>query len=333
MSGDRDLVIERARIERQMLLLQCLIALAFCAAVVGQLFGPRSMASDLAVGWIAGYHVLYAAYALTFRSRGRPVYSLELLVPVLNISCITAGLLAIDDPNSPLWAIYLYALVGHTRRYTGRRYWSVAVVTIANAGLVRIALDRGITVELPVVVFLCSAMAAMAYTIGAAWRQAERDARTLAETDPLTGISNRRFFHETLDALARNPAHSFALLMLDLDNFKHLNDQFGHQHGDEVLQHSARLLRDSVRAGDVLARYGGEEFIIAMPGATIEDARTVAERIRQAIAVQTPTSVSIGCAVRAFDESPDSVIRRADHLLLSAKRSGKNAVWTTGRAA
>jgi len=333
VSGDRDLVTERARIERQMLLLQCLIAFAFCAAAGGGLLGTRSTASGLAVAWIAGYHVLYAAYALAFRTRGRPVSSLELLLPVLNISCISAGLLAVDDPGSPLWAIYLYALVGHTRRYTGRRYWSVALVTIANAGLVRIALDRGITVELPVVVFLCSAMAVMAYTIGGAWRQAEREARTLAETDPLTGISNRRFFHETLDTLARNPAHSFALLMLDLDNFKRLNDQFGHQHGDEVLQHTARLLRDSVRAGDVLARYGGEEFIIAMPGATLEDARAVAERIRRAVEAETPTSVSIGCAVRAFDETPDSVIRRADHLLLAAKRSGKNAVWTTGRAA
>lgn len=333
MAADRELVIERARIERQMMLLQCLIALAFCGAVVVQLFGPRSTASVLAVGWITGYHLLYAPYALAFRSRSKPLYLVELLIPVLNISCITAGLLALGDPNSPLWAIYLYALVGHTRRYTGRRYWSVALVTILNAALVRLALDHGPTVQLPVVILLCSAMAVMAYTIGAAWRQAERDARTLAETDPLTGISNRRFFHETLDALALNPARSFALLMLDLDNFKHLNDQFGHQHGDAVLEHTARLLRDSVRAGDVVARYGGEEFIIAMPEATLDDARLVAERIRAAVVAQTPTSVSIGCAVRGFHETPDAVIRRADNLLLSAKRSGKNTVWVAGRAA
>ena len=333
MSGDQDLVVERARIERQMLVLQCLIALSFCAAIVGQVFGPRSASSDLAVAWIAGYHLVYAAYAIAYRSRSNPVRAVELVIPMLNISCITAGLLAIGDPSSPLWAIYLYALVGHTRRYTGRRYWSVAFITILNAAVVRLVLDRGFTVELPVVVFLCAAMAVMAYTIGAAWRQAEREARVLAETDPLTGISNRRFFHETLDALAANPAHSFALLMLDLDDFKQLNDRFGHQHGDDVLRHTARLLRDSLRSGDVLARYGGEEFIIVMPGATLDDARAVAERIRHAVAAQTPTSVSIGCAVRGFSESPDSVIRRADNLLLSAKRSGKNSVWTAGRAA
>ncbi len=333
MAYDRDLVIQRAHIERRMLVLQSLIATAFCSAVIAGLFGPRTPSRDLTVGWIAGYHALYAVYALTFRARANQLHFVESLIPIFNVSCITAGLLAIGDPNSPLWAIYLYAIVGHTRRYTGRHYWSVAVITIVNAAAVRLLLDGGMTIEFPILLFLCTAMAAMAYTIGSAWRQAECEARTLGETDPLTGIPNRRIFHETLETLALNPSRSFALLMLDLDDFKRLNDQFGHQRGDEVLQTVARLLRDSIRSGDLLARYGGEEFIIALPSATLEDAGTLAERIRHAVHTQTPTSISIGCAVRGFNEPPDAVISRADHFLLAAKRCGKNTVWTTARAA
>ena len=169
-------------------------------------------------------------------------------------------------------------------------------------------------------VLLTAAMAALSLAIGSAWRRVERQSRLLAETDPLTGIANRRIFYEHLEQLAAVDAQPFAILMLDLDDFKSLNDEYGHQRGDEVLVQVAGILRDNVRAEDLLARYGGEEFIVAMPEASLEEAATVAERLRAAVAESTPTSVSIGCAVRAFGEVPDDVIRRADGLLLEAKR-------------
>jgi diguanylate cyclase (GGDEF)-like protein len=114
--------------------------------------------------------------------------------------------------------------------------------------------------------------------------------------------------------------------MLDMDDFKRLNDEHGHLHGDDVLANVAGVLTDSVREGDLVARYGGEEFVIAMPGTELNAAADIAERLRLAIFDATPTSVSIGCAVRRPGEPAEAVLKRADDLLLAAKRTGKNAV-------
>jgi diguanylate cyclase (GGDEF)-like protein len=324
---------EHARIERQVLALQSVIALAYSVAALSGLFGVDGPVRNACVAWILGYHVVHAAYVLWFRVPGRPIFWIEAVTPLLDATCITAGVIAIGDPDSPLWALYLYLLVGHARRFRGAAYAGIAVWTIANAAASQYAIDRSIDGHLITILLLMVAMAALAHTTGSAWRRAERQARVLAETDPLTGIANRRTFYEHLETLALIEAQPFAILMLDLDDFKSLNDQFGHQRGDEVLVQVAGILRDNVRSGDLLARYGGEEFIVAMPGATVEEAHAVAERLRAAVADSTPTSVSIGCAVRAFGDAPDDVIRRADGLLLEAKKTGKNSVWIVSRAA
>jgi diguanylate cyclase (GGDEF)-like protein len=93
-----------------------------------------------------------------------------------------------------------------------------------------------------------------------------------------------------------------------------------------VLARTARILTENVREGDLVARYGGEEFAIAMPGISLGEASVLAERLRHAVFEATPTSISIGCAVREAGESAQSALKRADDLLLNAKRKGKNAV-------
>jgi diguanylate cyclase (GGDEF)-like protein len=133
-------------------------------------------------------------------------------------------------------------------------------------------------------------------------------------------------FLERLDLLAANQEQGFAVLMLDLDDFKRLNDEYGHLHGDDVLANVAGLLSENVRETDSIARYGGEEFVVAMPGAPLSEAVAVAERLRETVLASTPTSISVGCAVREPGESAASVLKRADDLLLAAKRTGKNAV-------
>ena len=177
------------------------------------------------------------------------------------------------------------------------------------------------------------AVAALSYTIGEAWRGAEERARILAETDPLTGIANRRTFLAKLATFAADPVATFAVLMLDLDNFKRLNDEFGHQQEDAVLVASANAVAKILEPGDVFGRYGGEDFIIALPQTTLGEAAAIGMRIRNIIAVATPTTVSIGCAERTPGESPESVIRRADELLLQAKRSGRNRVQSSSSEA
>jgi len=324
---------EHARVERHVLALQSIIALSFSVAALSGLIGDPGPLRNACVAWILGYHAVHAWYVLGFRAPGRPIFWVEAATPLLDATCITAGLAALGDPSSPLWALYLYLLVGHARRYRGFAYLGIAAWTMVNVAAGHLILEQAIDGHAVMMVLLTAAMAALSHATGSAWRRVERQSRLLAETDPLTGIANRRTFYERLEELATVDAQPFAILMLDLDDFKSLNDEHGHQRGDEVLVHVARILRDNVRAEDLLARYGGEEFIVAMPEASVEEAQTVAERLRAAVADSTPTSVSIGCAVRAFGEIPDDVIRRADGLLLEAKRTGKNSVWVVARAA
>jgi diguanylate cyclase (GGDEF)-like protein len=167
--------------------------------------------------------------------------------------------------------------------------------------------------------------------------QAESFAHAAA-VDPLTGAFNRRYFQTRLEEeLERSRRHtlSLTLLLLDIDNFKTINDTFGHLAGDTVIKDIADILRRSVRMFDVCARFGGEEFAIIMPGSNAESVATVAERIRERIesyrsAEPTMTdvriTVSIGIGVSSPNLSPRELINRADQALYLAKRDGKNVV-------
>jgi diguanylate cyclase (GGDEF)-like protein/putative nucleotidyltransferase with HDIG domain len=166
--------------------------------------------------------------------------------------------------------------------------------------------------------------------------QVERDAlRREARLDPLTGVLNRRSFESTLfsQLALREP---FALMFLDVDHFKSVNDKFGHDVGDVVLQAVADRMRRSVRDGDTCARFGGEEFVILARTVTSDLAIQVADRHRRAIeALLFPqllgrqVTVSIGVAVfdpAQPDPSPEALVARADHAVYEAKRAGRNRV-------
>lgn len=160
-----------------------------------------------------------------------------------------------------------------------------------------------------------------------------------ARTDPLTGLNNRRAFNEQVKCLwqkGQRRKKPMAVVMVDLDNFKQINDIHGHHVGDQILEATARQLQDSLRHGDVLARWGGEEFILFMPDTTVDAASHVAERIRERIAAicqqfagDTPVnlSASLGVADSHSDvDSVDDLIREADKCLYSAKQMGRNRV-------
>lgn len=320
----------RVRLEYKVLALQSAIAAFFCIGAVAGVFGTGGTVPYWTAGSIAGYHVAHAAYVLACRGPGRPIRWVESITPLCDVACITAGWTLMGDPAQPFWAAYLYALVGYARRYEGRGYAVLAVFIVANLviGHTLISLGAGtppVDGRILTMIVLTAAMGVLAGAIGDGWRRAERKARQLAEIDPLTGIANRRTFLERLDELSQTKS-VFSVLMLDLDDFKHLNDEFGHLHGDAVLERVARVLADNIRDGDRLARYGGEEFVVAMPGAGLPEASEVAERLRQAIFAHTPTTVSVGCAARHPNEPAIDVLRRADDQLLSAKRTGKNTV-------
>lgn len=160
---------------------------------------------------------------------------------------------------------------------------------------------------------------------------------SLANTDALTLALNRRaFMEEAGRALARErrQQNSCALLMLDLDHFKRVNDRFGHVQGDRVLKSFADRVRERLRAGDVFGRYGGEEFVVMLLGAGLEDARVLAEELRERVS-EAPLSgeggtrgltVSIGIVADEGEGGVPELIEAADWALYRAKHLGRNRV-------
>nr|WP_308635093.1 GGDEF domain-containing protein [Massilia brevitalea] len=161
--------------------------------------------------------------------------------------------------------------------------------------------------------------------------------KRLATLDDLTGLLNRRAFFTRANEtrmLAIRLRKPIALLMIDIDHFKRLNDRFGHASGDEALVLFARAAGGALREHDVLGRMGGEEFALAMPGADLDGARQAAERLRQAtMAICLPScgngyemTVSIGVVVIEANEDLPAALARADRALYQAKRNGRNRV-------
>ncbi|WP_339434111.1 MULTISPECIES: sensor domain-containing diguanylate cyclase [unclassified Pseudomonas] len=173
--------------------------------------------------------------------------------------------------------------------------------------------------------------------------QANAELLNLATHDALTGVFNRRRFDEKLteySLLFRRTGRPFALLLIDADHFKRINDTHGHAIGDEVLQQLAQLIQTSLRTTDFVARYGGEEFAVLLPEISMPDTpERVAEKIRAAVAEadfatagQVTVSVGVGLADPA-DNSPGNLIKRADQQLYQAKAAGRNQVASHGYSA
>ena len=148
-----------------------------------------------------------------------------------------------------------------------------------------------------------------------------------ADIDPLTGVFNRRGCMRALGSGDRR----FALIFIDIDRFKEINDTYGHEKGDEVLRTVARIIATHIRKEDIFCRYGGDEFLLFVANATSEQARLIAEKLRKHIDIHRfdgaeNVTVSIGIAIRQRNESIGSLIARADKSLYRAKSEGRNRV-------
>jgi diguanylate cyclase (GGDEF)-like protein/PAS domain S-box-containing protein len=164
--------------------------------------------------------------------------------------------------------------------------------------------------------------------------------KELASVDDLTGLDNRRSFfqksHSEFERLKRTN-NGFALIVMDLDHFKKVNDAYGHDSGDTVLQKTAQVCKDTLRTSDISARYGGEEFVFFLSETSIEEARNIAERIRIEIeALQFPESIGplrltaslgvSGCSLITPDISVEELLKEADTAMYRAKQHGRNCV-------
>lgn len=161
-----------------------------------------------------------------------------------------------------------------------------------------------------------------------------KELEALSITDRLTGVFNRLKLEDVFDQEARRRArygHTFSVIIMDIDEFKKVNDKHGHPVGDTVLCETARLLTDNIRATDVLGRWGGEEFIIVCPETNAQGAVNLAENLRKKMATHAftgvePISGSFGVAEHFENETVTDLIRRADKALYKAKDAGRNKV-------
>jgi diguanylate cyclase len=165
-------------------------------------------------------------------------------------------------------------------------------------------------------------------------------ASDLVRHDPLTGALNRKGMDETLEreiARTQRQDQAICLALLDIDNFKQINDSLGHQVGDNALIHLVHIVDELIRPQDSVARYGGEEFVVILPDTKLEDAANVIRRVQRELTRRfflkdnrkLLITFSAGVSEIGVKETPQQALDRADEAMYRAKRAGKNRVETT----
>jgi len=181
------------------------------------------------------------------------------------------------------------------------------------------------------------ALALVSYHFRRASTQAERRMESMAHTDPLTGLLNRRSMEQRLREAAQGfqrTGRPFCVVMADVDHFKRINDDHGHEAGDRVLRAVAALLGESLRGHDAVARWGGEEFLLLLPETDVETARGVADRLRAVAEARLRDSagfaqdVTLTFGIAMFDRPMrvDVCLKMADQALYAGKAGGRNRV-------
>lgn len=302
------------------------------------------------IWWCFGFRLGGAAAMLAMAWRAR-VPPQPLLLPIAMIS-ITAGTGAIAATQFMLTNGFTYGTAGLAL------FPTVSAILVARARMVPLVnlpsfilvvvllMARGIDgfVLFNVLSFLITGIFTayiVAHTLERTARygfQLELKLEEQAHLDPLTGVANRRRLAEQ-GRLEVERAHRFnrplSLMMLDLDHFKGVNDQYGHPFGDRVLQHLAKLGAENLRQTDLFARVGGEEFVVLLPETTAPAAKVMAERLRAALSrqpletmgVAVPVTVSVGISTYcAGNPTLDQMLEAADRALYVAKAEGRDRV-------
>jgi diguanylate cyclase (GGDEF)-like protein len=162
--------------------------------------------------------------------------------------------------------------------------------------------------------------------------------KQVSDTDELTGIYNMRAFSSTLQRAFRQAVrygHALSVVMIDSDNLKQINDAYGHDSGNRLLQHLVRCVREQLRGSDVMARFGGDEFIVLLPETNNKGALEMAERIRKAIEVSRldmrtgDTNITVSLGVASYPDDGGNlevILEKADKAMYRAKQHGRNRV-------
>lgn len=328
-----ELTIADPKFRRSILAFRWLLLVLYIGLAGAGILDTSGLGLIVSASIIGAYDAFHTALELYVSRTGKYSDRMATLVRHLDVVTVTVPLIALHDVRNPVFTIYFLTIIGSAHLITPRQMWLhvfwVAANYLAFAGITA-ALGHEVQWAYVVVVAICLALMGMNASILAGGEQRLRSViASVAVTDSLTGLPNRRRFHESYpqsigEAIAESS--TLALMLIDFDKFKDINDRFGHPAGDDKLRDVAQALQAVVRRNDLVARYGGDEFIVVAPHSTRADALMLAERLRTA-AHTCGASVSIGVAVFPEDAcDQDALVQAADAALYRAKEAGRNCV-------
>ncbi len=319
--------------------LRCSLALALVACLAQTAValldalqpGPLSP-----LAWESTFGALFCAGLVAALLSGRvSLQSLEVAVTWIVSAALAAQLLqsaALPAPVAPrLYFVGLFVILCAVQTFAVRPalVWTFVILAAFSA----LALTRPPPTDTTLLLEMGVAVA-LVWQLAIFGRQVTRERvqrqeyHVLALTDPLTGVANRRAMYRHLEG-TQGTGRTFAVVLLDLDHFKAINDRHGHAVGDRVLQRAAQVLRRALEPGDHVARWGGEEFLVLLPGADEARAAQVAARLWRALRHASgedlpPFTASLGVAVAGPGDALSGVLQRADAHLYRAKAQGRD---------
>jgi diguanylate cyclase (GGDEF)-like protein len=247
---------------------------------------------------------------------------------------LMTGVIVTGGPDSPVLPWFALVPAMATLRFRLTVVIALAALGAVLAVAAGVAVDPAGAADNPVPLIAAVVMIANIVGVCVALMRGEMEHRDLAVLDPLTGLLNRASLETRvaeIEQQARLTDSPVALVLLDLDRFKRVNDEYGHVRGDAVLRDAAFEIRGALRSFELVYRIGGEEFLLLLPGADLEAGVEIAERARNAVALARPgdldMTLSAGVATAAGSEVRyEDLFRAADLALLAAKREGRDRV-------
>lgn len=333
-----------------------LIALMVSGALVTGFFILGTLGAVNPIGWqhtasMVFYTVGTLVLWLLLRGRPERFKPIAWCYEVVSLWELTSALLHV--PSDELRVLWFYTNVPGVFILLGQRAgWAVTLVTMAGLAFGNSLLERPYSPNA-----MATALFSLLYfgvffhvytdrSISYFKRMRDYNAqlKQLASHDPLTGLMNARAYYAACDQQIRSSERSkqpFAVLFVDLDHFKAVNDTYGHAAGDEVLRVVARVLQEHIRRSDLLGRIGGEEFSVFLPGTDQDGAVSLAEQLRKAVAACQPRmedvaltiTASVGVAAKSSEhQTMREIQQQADEAMYLAKKAGRNRVSTLGAA-
>jgi diguanylate cyclase (GGDEF)-like protein len=309
------------------------------------MYGSLAIAFVIATPWIGAWTLIplavsvvgYALLKPRIARSEKPEYVVAATVVNAQV-LIGIGIALSGGPQSPTIMMLLLPIVTLPARFSPRGVYAGLALTIVILLAATIGVDPQGFLDDPTYTVLglacCAGLAAFAETL----MRAEMEQRSEAVLDPLTGLLNRKALAGRFEEIAQQAALTGAPICLiagDLDHFKHVNDEHGHDRGDAVLKDAAYVLRKHLRSFELIYRLGGEEFLIVLPGVGLVEGRTIAERVRAGLEESYPgglevtMSLGVACATGGHAEF-EPLFRAADAALYEAKRTGRNRVVADG---